>query len=79
MTPSEREDYYDRLYSQAIKTSLNMNLNKIFFDLNLNDNTQRHWRPMDGVGEIPDEQFVGNYMVDSNKSVGHFFRILFFL
>jgi hypothetical protein len=72
MTPSERENYYDRLYSQAISTSLNFNLNKIFLELNLNDNKQRHWRPIDGVGEIAVEEFVGNYMVDSNKSVGHF-------
>ena len=24
---------------------------------------QRHWRPIDGVGEISDEQFAGNYMM----------------
>jgi len=73
MTPSEREHYYDHLYSQAINTSLNFNLNKKNFQLNLHDNTQRHWRPIDGVGEIPDEQFVGNYMIDSSKCVGHYF------
>jgi hypothetical protein len=63
MTSNEREDSYDRLYSQVINTILH---------LNFNNNTQRHWRPIDGVGEIADEQFVGNYMIDSNKSVGHF-------
>lgn len=64
MSPSsEQEQYSDHL---------NLNVNKSFFELYLNDNTQRHWRPIDGVGEIDNELFVGNYMIDSNKSVEHF-------
>ena len=31
-----------------------------------------NWKPIDGIGELIDEQFVGNYMIDSNTSVGHF-------
>ena len=68
MTSTDREHYNARRYSQEISTSLNLNL----FELNLNPDTQQHWRPMAGVGEITNEQFVGNYMIDSNKSVGHF-------
>jgi hypothetical protein len=41
-------------------------------EFNLNTNMERHWRPIAGVGEITDEQFAGNYMIDSNKCVGHF-------
>ena len=35
--------------------------------------SSREWRPIDGVGQISDEQFVGNYMFDSDTSVIHFF------
>jgi hypothetical protein len=59
MTSYEQDDFSDHLY-------LNPNLN-------LNDHIEHRWRPMDGVGQISDEQFVGNYMIDSDKSVNHFF------
>jgi hypothetical protein len=79
MTPIDREHYYDYLYFQAINTSLNFNLNKkILFDFNLNTNKQRYWRPITGVGEITDEQFAGNYMIDSNKSVNYFIFLIIY-
>ena len=67
MTSINREDYYDFLYSQAINASLNLNLNR-------NTNMQRHWRPINGVGEISYEYLIGNYMIDSNKCVGLFYN-----
>ena len=39
---------------------------------NSNDQIPREWRPIEGVGEITDEQFVGNYMIDVDQSVNHF-------
>jgi hypothetical protein len=61
MTTNKREDSSDYLYLNP----------------NLNDQIQREWRPIDGVGQISNEQFVGNYMIDDDKSVNHFFIQLF--
>ena len=74
MTPTDREHYYDCLYFQAINSSFSFNSNTNPFQFNRNINTERHWRPLAGVGEITAEQFAGNYMIDSNKSVGHFYN-----
>ncbi len=58
-------------------------INKRDNRLNLNDDDddnhiQRQWRPIDGVGEISYEQFIGNYMIDSHKSLGYFLYNYFF-
>lgn len=42
----------------------------------LTNDQQQTWRPMDGVGQLSDEYFVGNYMMDSCQSVGHVFSFI---
>lgn len=56
MNLSEGEDYDDHLYTQMQKC-------------NLMAEKQQTWQPMDGVGQLSDEQFVGNYMTDSSHLV----------
>ena len=54
------------VYRLFEKKQLNMTTNE-------KENSSREWRPIDGVGQISHEQFVGNYMFDSDTSVNHFF------
>lgn len=58
MILSEGEDEDDHLYTQMK-------------NCNLTYEKQQSWRPIDGVGQLSDEHFVGNYMTDSSQSVGH--------
>ena len=63
MILSEGEDEDDYLYTQMK-------------NCHLTNEKQQSWRPIDGVGQLSDEHFVGNYMTDSSQSVGHVFSFI---
>ena len=60
MNLSEGDDCDEHLYTQMK-------------NCNLSNAKQQTWRPMEGVGQLSEEYFVGNYMTDSSQSVGSLF------
>ena len=61
LSEGEEDDCHEHLYAQMKHC-------------NLMNEKQQTWRPMDGVGQLSDEHFVGNFMADaSQQSVGHCF------